>query len=97
MEFETLEQALEYITQLQNDIKAKDTAYEGLKAKVSALEDTNKKSTDEINRLKIKNYEYFEQISRGNNPIKDQYSNTDNSDDTEEIISINDIAKDIRV
>ena len=64
--FKTLEEANEWKVQKEKELNDLFTAHEGLKNKLSEIEATVSSKDDEINKLKIKNYEYLEQISISN-------------------------------
>ena len=73
--FKTLEEANEWKVQKEKELNDLLTAHEGLKNKLSEAEESISLKDDEINKLKIKNYEYLEQISitnsgQSNEPIK---------------------------
>ena len=61
--FKTLEEANEWKVQKEKELNDLLIAHEGLKNKLSEVEATVSSKDDEINKLKIKNYEYLEQIS----------------------------------
>lgn len=61
--FKTLEEANEWKVQKEKELQDLLTAHEGLKNKLSEVEEVITSKESEINKLKIKNYEYLEQIS----------------------------------
>lgn len=67
--FKTLEEANEWKVQKEKELQDLLTAHEGLKNKLSEHENLITSKDEEINKLKIKNYEYLEQISVTNNPV----------------------------
>ena len=75
--FKTLEEANEWKVQKEKELNDLLTAHEGLKNKLSEVEATVSSKDDEINKLKIKNYEYLEQISISNSG---QTNTEDNSE-----------------
>ena len=88
MEFKTIEEAQDYIKKIEDENKNLNDLLENQKVVMSEKEKNITSLNDEINRLKIKNYELFEQI-----PVAGQ-TKTDTSskkDDTE--IDINYILK----
>lgn len=75
--FKTLEEANEWKLEHEKKYKDLETAHEGLKTKLADTEKLVTEKASEIDRLKIKNYEYMEQISvtKGNTPNDDDNSN----------------------
>lgn len=61
--FKTLEEANEWKLEHEKQYKDLETAHEGLKTKLADTEKQLTEKASEIDRLKIKNYEYMEQIS----------------------------------
>ena len=96
--FENLETANAEYEKLKNDYnkitKEKDDLNQQFTNQKTIIEE-NKNNIDslqkEIDRLKIKNYEYFEQLSNQNN--SDGSSNSNNKNNEENTPSINDILK----
>ena len=79
--FKTLEEANEWKVKKEKEINDLLTAHEGLKNKLSEAEKSISSKDDEINKLKIKNYEYLEQISISNSGQTNEQTNTeDNSE-----------------
>ena len=62
MEFKTIEEAQEYIKKIEDEKKNLNDLLENQKVVMSEKENNISSLNDEINRLKIKNYELFEQI-----------------------------------
>ena len=62
MEFKTIEEAQEYIKKIEDEKKNLNDLLENQKVVMSEKENSISSLNDEINRLKIKNYELFEQI-----------------------------------
>ena len=88
MEFKTIEEAQEYIKKIEDEKKNLNDLLENQKVVMSEKENNINSLNDEINRLKIKNYELFEQI-----PVNGQ-TKTDKSDKKDEAeIDINYILK----
>ena len=88
MEFKTIEEALDYIKKIEDEKKNLNDLLENQKVVMSEKENNINSLNDEINRLKIKNYELFEQI-----PVNGQ-TKTDKSDKKDETeIDINYILK----
>ena len=83
------------------DLEAANKEYEDLKAKYDELviakngadekiktyEEGNKNYEDEIQRLKIKNYELFEQVTNNNQSNKDKHEEEENEVTFDDIIS----------
>ena len=96
--FENLETANAEYEKLKNDFdkitKEKDDLNQQFTNQKTIIEE-NKNNIDslqkEIDRLKIKNYEYFEQLSTQNN--SDGSNNSNNKNNEENQPSINDILK----
>ena len=78
MEFKTIEEAQEYIKKIEDEKKNLNDLLENQKAVMSEKENNISSLNEEINRLKIKNYELFEQI-----PVNGQ-TKTDKSDKKDE-------------
>lgn len=62
MEFKTIEEAQEYIKKIEDEKKNLNDLLENQKVVMSEKENNISSLNEEINRLKIKNYELFEQI-----------------------------------
>ena len=62
MDFNTIEEALDYIKKIEDEKKNLNDLLENQKVVMSEKENNINSLNDEINRLKIKNYELFEQI-----------------------------------
>ena len=88
MEFKTIEEAQDYIKKIEEEKKNLNDLLENQKVVISEKENNITSLNDEINRLKIKNYELFEQIPVGGSTKSDSSSK---KDDTE--IDINYILK----
>ena len=78
MEFKTIEEAQEYIKKIEDEKKNLNDLLENQKVVMSEKENNINSLNNEINRLKIKNYELFEQI-----PVNGQ-TNTDKSNKKDE-------------
>ena len=78
MEFKTIEEALDYIKKIEDEKKNLNDLLENQKVVMSEKENNINSLNDEINRLKIKNYELFEQI-----PVNGQ-TKTDKSNKKDE-------------
>ena len=78
MDFKTIEEAQEYIKKIEDEKKNLNDLLENQKAVMSEKENNINSLNNEINRLKIKNYELFEQI-----PVNGQ-TKTDKSDKKDE-------------
>lgn len=96
--FENLEKANEEYEKLKSDFdkitKEKEELNQQFTNQKTIIEEYKNNldsSQKEIDRLKIKNYEYFEQLSSQNN--SDGSSNSNNKNNEENQPSINDILK----
>ena len=96
--FENLEKANEEYEKLKSEFdkktKEKDELNQQFTNQKTVIEEYKNNldsSQKEIDRLKIKNYEYFEQLSSQNN--SDGSSNSNNKKNEENTPSINDILK----
>ena len=89
MEFKTIEEAKEYVNKIEAENKNLNELLENQKVVMSEKEKNITSLNEEINRLKIKNYELFEQIPVSNNSNNNPSSKKD--DDNE--IDINYILK----
>ena len=96
--FENLETANAEYEKLKNDFdkitKEKDDLNQQFNNQKTIIEEYKNNldsSQKEIDRLKIKNYEYFEQLSSQNN--SDGSNNSNNKNNEENQPSINDILK----
>ena len=83
---------LEVANKEYEDLKAKYDelviAKNGADEKIKTYEDGNKKYEDEIQRLKIKNYELFEQVTNNNQSNQDKHEEEDENEVTfDDIIS----------
>ena len=96
MTFKTLEEANEYQIEMEKKLQESKQALEGLQLKYESLETDFNNSNEEIKRLKIKNYEYLEQIPRGN-AIPNSQEPNEVDETKEKIISINDIMNDFKI
>ena len=82
---------LEVANKEYEDLKAKYDeliiAKNGADEKIKTYEDGNKKFEDEIQRLKIKNYELFEQVTNNNQPNENKHEEEENEVTFDDIIS----------
>ena len=87
---------LEVANKEYEDLKAKYDelviAKNGADEKIKTYEEGNKNYEDEIQRLKIKNYELFEQVTNSNNQSN---SNKQQDDDGDDNINIADVINNI--
>ena len=74
MEFKTIEEAQDYIKKIEDEKKSLNDLLENQKVVMSEKEKNITTLNDEINRLKIKNYELFEQIPVTGQTKSDSYS-----------------------
>ena len=84
MEFKTIEEAQEYIKKIEDEKKNLSDLLENQKAVMTEKENSIDTLNEEINRLKIKNYELFEQI-----PVAGQSKSDSSSKKDETEIDIN--------
>lgn len=77
MEFKTIEDAQEYIKKIEDEKKNLNDLLENQKVVMSEKEKNITSLNEEINRLKIKNYELFEQIPVSNNSNNNTSSKKD--------------------
>lgn len=80
--FKTLEEANEWKLNHEKEYNDLKIAHEGLKTKLDDTEKTVTEKNSEIDRLKIKNYEYMEQIAVSQNqpPLSVDGENNEPSD-----------------
>lgn len=84
MEFKTIEEAQEYIKKIEDEKKNLSDLLENQKVAMTEKENNINTLNEEINRLKIKNYELFEQI-----PVTGQTKTDTSSKKDETEIDIN--------
>ena len=84
MEFKTIEEAQEYIKKIEDEKKNLSDLLENQKVVMQEKENNIDTLNQEINRLKIKNYELFEQI-----PVVGQTKTDTSSKKDETEIDIN--------
>ncbi len=80
MDFNTIEEAQEYIKKIEDEKKNLNDLLENQKVVMSEKENNISSLNDEIKRLKIKNYELFEQIPVVGQSKTDSSSKKDESD-----------------
>ena len=87
--FEDLETANKEYEQLKTIYDELVIAKNGADEKIKSYEEGNKNYENEIQRLKIKNYELFEQVTNNSNSNKDKDDNNeeDNEVTFDDIIS----------
>lgn len=90
MEFKTIEEAKEYVNKIEAENKNLNDLLENQKVAMSEKEKNITSLNEEINRLKIKNYELFEQIPVSNN---NSNNNSSSKKDVDNEIDINYILK----
>ena len=82
---------LEIANKEYEDLKAKYDelviAKNGADEKIKTYEEGNKNYEDEIQRLKIKNYELFEQVTNNNQSNQDKHEEDENEVTFDDIIS----------
>ena len=77
MEFKTIEEAKDYVNKIEAENKNLNDLLENQKVVMSEKEKNITSLNEEINRLKIKNYELFEQIPVSNNSNNNTTSKKD--------------------
>ncbi len=80
MEFKTIEEAKEYVDKIEAENKNLNDLLENQKVVMSEKEKNITSLNEEINRLKIKNYELFEQIPVSNNSNNTSSKKDDNNE-----------------
>ena len=80
MEFKTIEEAQDYIKKIEDEKKNLSDLLENQKAAMTEKENNIDTLNQEINRLKIKNYELFEQIPVAGQPKTDTVTNKDETE-----------------
>lgn len=80
MEFKTIEEAQDYIKKIEDEKKNLSDLLENQKAVMQEKENSIDTLNQEINRLKIKNYELFEQIPVAGQPKTDASKNKDETE-----------------
>ena len=82
---------LEVANKEYEDLKAKYDelviAKNGADEKIKTYEEGNKNYEDEIQRLKIKNYELFEQVTSNNQPNENKHEEEENEVTFDDIIN----------
>ena len=81
--FEDLEIAIKEYEELKNKYDELVVAKNGADEKIKTYEEGNKNYENEIQRLKIKNYELFEQVTNNIQPTKSKQAEEDNEDNEE--------------
>lgn len=85
--FEDLEVANKEYEQLKSKYDELVIAKNGADEKIKTYEEGNKTYEDEIQRLKIKNYELFEQVTNNNQSNQDKHEEDDNEVTFDDIIN----------
>ena len=80
MDFDTIEEALDYIKKIEDENNNLHELLDNQKAVMSEKENNINSLNNEINRLKIKNYELFEQIPVTGQTKLDSSSKKDESE-----------------
>ena len=78
--FEDLEVANKEYEQLKTKYDELVVAKNGADEKIKTYEEGNKNYENEIQRLKIKNYELFEQVTNNSQPTQSKQADEDNED-----------------
>lgn len=81
MEFKTIEEAQDYIKKIEDEKKSLNDLLENQKVAMQEKENSIDTLNQEINRLKIKNYELFEQIPVAGQPKTDTTKKDENEID----------------
>lgn len=81
MEFKTIEEAQEYVNKIEAENKNLNDLLENQKVVMIEKEKNITSLNEEINRLKIKNYELFEQIPVSNNSNNNTSSKKDDNNE----------------
>lgn len=85
--FEDLEVANKEYEELKAKYDELVIAKNGADEKIKTYEEGNKTYEDEIQRLKIKNYELFEQVTNNNQSNQDKHEEDDNEVTFDDIIN----------
>ena len=85
--FEDLEMANSEYEKLKTKYDELVIAKNGADEKIKTYEEGNKNYEDEIQRLKIKNYELFEQVTNNNQSNQDKHEEDDNEVTFDDIIN----------
>ena len=85
--FEDLEVANKEYEQLKTKYDELVIAKNGADEKIKTYEEGNKNYEDEIQRLKIKNYELFEQVTNNNQPNENKHEEEENEVTFDDIIN----------
>ena len=85
--FEDLEVANKEYEQLKSKYDELVIAKNGADEKIKTYEDGNKNYEDEIQRLKIKNYELFEQVTNNNQSNQVKHEEEENEVTFDDIIN----------
>lgn len=85
--FEDLEVANKEYEQLKSKYDELVIAKNGADEKIKTYEEGNKNYEDEIQRLKIKNYELFEQVTNNNQPNENKHEEEENEVTFDDIIN----------
>ena len=85
--FEDLEVANKEYEQLKSKYDELVIAKNGADEKIKTYEEGNKNYENEIQRLKIKNYELFEQVTNNNQPNENKHEEEENEVTFDEIIN----------
>lgn len=93
MEFKTIEEAQEYIKKIEDKNKNLNDLLENQKVVMTEKENNISSLNEEINRLKIKNYELFEQIPVSNNNSNNNSNSKSSKKDVDNEIDIDYLLK----
>ena len=85
--FEDLEVANKEYEQLKSKYDELVIAKNGADEKIKTYEEGNKNYEDEIQRLKIKNYELFEQVTNNNQSNQNKHEEEENEVTFDDIIN----------
>lgn len=91
MEFKTIEEAQDYVLNLEKQLNEIKQAKEGVETKLNETVQNLDKQKSEIDRLKIKNYEYFEQLSLDKSNTKNEGQNNTTTKEEENTPSLDEV------
>lgn len=91
MEFKDLEEAIEYINNLENEKKELQQQFDNQKVVIDKNSENEKNLNKEIERLKIANYDLYQRIDVSNNNDNNNQNHQDNNNN----YTIDDLIKDM--
>lgn len=87
MTFENLEQANEYQEKAEKEIADLKQQLESQKTVLTEKDETIKSYDEQVKKLKIKNYELFEQVTNNSQSNQDKHEEDENEVTFDDIIS----------